>query len=45
LNNKPADFHGHLETLGVAGQLENWTAIATEEVERVKQQVLLRAVR
>ncbi len=40
LTYKPADFRGHLESLGVSTQLEAWTAIAIEEVGRVRQQVL-----
>ena len=43
LSQKPADFHGHLETIGVQTQLKAWTAIATEEVDRVRQHVLSKA--
>jgi hypothetical protein len=45
LTYKPADFRGHLETLGVSGQLDTWTAIATEEVSRVRQQVLTESIK
>jgi HD-like signal output (HDOD) protein len=36
----PANLREHLHSLGVGGQLDKWTAVAREEIEKVNERQL-----